>query len=432
MSEQPPFRKLSRRTFDWLQQESGRWAADGLIDEPSRERILSCYETESSSHRSTMALTLIAVLMCGIGVLLVIGYNWERIPAALKVALIMGSVAAAFGGAALAYARGKQTLGEVLAFAGTLLFGNGIWLIAQVLHIQGHFPDAFFWFSVGALVAAFLIDSAVIGVGSVVLAGVWIISEASFYPHVIYPFLVLWPCGVWVAYSARSSVMVYLLGLAAALWVGIATIPENHLNIAPATAMLTGCALYVCGLWHDRRSDMGKGWRISGLATMLLVITPLMASGLYEDVHSGASPSTIVLTTLAAIVASSGAMRPTRIPADWAVLAAAVAAEVWALGVGSGLLANAWWLKTVSTVAFSAIALMMCVTLIRAAFRSDRTSDLVFGVLFGLAFLIVRWTSVIENLLWSGLLLLVTGGGLLFIARQWVRRDRPVLAERVS
>ena len=55
-----------------------------------------------------------------------------------------------------------------------------------------------------------------------------------------------------------------------------------------------------------------------------------------------------------------------------------------------------------------------------------------FGVLFGLAFLIVRWASVIENLLWSGLLLLVTGGGLLFIARQWLRRDQSLLVERVS
>ena len=53
-------------------------------------------------------------------------------------------------------------------------------------------------------------------------------------------------------------------------------------------------------------------------------------------------------------------------------------------------------------------------------------------MLFGLAFLIVRWTSVIENLLWSGLLLLVTGGGLLFVARQWLRRDRPGLAGRTS
>ena len=165
MDDRPPLRKLSRTTFEWLDAESRRWVADGALDEPARARILSQYETHTSPHRGTMALTLIAVLMCGIGVLLVIGYNWDRISAAVKVAMIMTSVAAAFGGAALAYARRHRTLGEVLAFAGTLLFGNGIWLIAQVLHIQGHFPDAFLWFSIGALSAAVLVESAAIGVG---------------------------------------------------------------------------------------------------------------------------------------------------------------------------------------------------------------------------------------------------------------------------
>jgi len=53
-------------------------------------------------------------------------------------------------------------------------------------------------------------------------------------------------------------------------------------------------------------------------------------------------------------------------------------------------------------------------------------------VVFGLAFLIVRWTSVLENLLWSGLLLLIAGGGLLYIARLWLHRDRTALAGRTA
>jgi len=432
MSEQPPTRKLARKTFDWLQDESRLWVADGLVDEPSRARMLSQYDAESLPHRGTMALTLIAVLMCGIGVLLVIGYNWDRIPADVKVGMIMAAVALAFGGASVAYARKRHTIGEILAFAGTLLFGNSIWLIAQVLHIQGHFPDAFLWFSIGALAAAFLVESAAIGIGAAILGGVWIISETSFYPHIIYPFLALWPCGVLVAYRVRSSVMVYVLGLTAALWVGIATAPESHLNVAPAAAMLTGCALYAVARWHHEQSDMDDGWRISGLGTLLLVITPLMASGLYENVQKGAPVSTIIIASVVAIIAMSAIARPIRLPADWTVLATAGVSALWAVVVGSGLLSHQWWLRTVSTIAFSATALLLCVTLIRSAFRSSRTSDLVFGVLFGLAFLVIRWTSVIENLLWSGVLLLVTGGGLLFIAHQWLRRDRPVLAGRAS
>jgi uncharacterized membrane protein len=432
MSEQPSSQKLRPRTLEWLQAESGQWVEAGLLDEPSRARILSLYHTESLPHRGTMALTLIAVLMCAIGVLLVIGYNWQRIPAAVKVAMIMVSVGAAFVGAAVAYARKKHTLGEVLAVAGTLLFGNGIWLIAQVLHIQGHFPDAFLWFAIGALAAAFLVQSVAIGVGAAVLTGVWIFSEATFYSHIIYPFLVLCPCAVWAAYRIGSTGMVYLLGLATALWVGIATVPESHLNIAPAAVMLCGCALYAVGRWHDEDDEMGHAWRVSALGTLLLVVIPLMNSGFYREIQQTSPISTVVITLVAVLTAASAIARPIRIPADWAVLVAAFISSAWALAVGSGLLSHSWWLSTASTVAFSATSLVLCVALIRSAFRSNRHSDLVFGVLFGLAFLIVRWASVIENLLWSGLLLLVTGGGLLFIARQWLRRDQSLLVERVS
>ena len=432
MTQPPPLRELPRRTFDWLRSESGQWVEAGLLDEPSRARILSQYHTESSPHRGTMALTLIAVLMCAIGVLLVIGYNWERIPPAAKVAMVMVSVAAAFVGAAAAYARNRRTLGEVLACAGTLLFGNGIWLIAQVLHIQGHFPDAFLWFAIGAVAAAFLVESAAIGAGAAVLAGVWIISEATFYSHILYPFLVLWPCTIWVAYRLRSAMMVRLLGLTAALWVGAATTTDSHINIAPAAIMLTGSALYAIGRWHDERSDIADAWRMSGLGTLLLMIMPLMARGFYSDVQKGAPTPTIVITSIAGLVAASAIRRPLRIPADWAVLVAAWVSAVWALAAGTGLLTKWPWGTTCSTIAFSATALVLCVALIRSAFRSNRTSDLVVGVLFGLAFLVVRWTSVIENLLWSGLLLLVTGGGLLFIAREWLRRDRSLLPESAS
>jgi uncharacterized membrane protein len=436
MSEQPPLRKLSRRTFDWLEAESRHWVEHGTLDEPSRARILSQYDTESLPHRGTMALTLIAVLMCAIGVTLVIGYNWQRIPPALKVTMIMASVAAAFGGSALAYARKRQTLGEVLALSGTLLFGNGIWLIAQVLHIQGHFPDAFLWFSVGALIASFLVESIVIGTGAAILIGVWILSETSFYPHVIYPFLALWPCAVWVAYRLRSGRMIYLLGLAAALWIGIGTVNDANMDTWPAAVLLAGCGLYAIGRWHDENSGTADGWRVSGLCVVLVMSVPLMVSGVHREIAQEIARNTpvhtIVITSIAALVAISAIGRPARIAGDWAVLLIAVVGAAWSIIGWSQAFGRASWFVTASTVAFSAGSLIACVAFIRSAFRSNRTSDLAFGVLFGLGFLIVRWTSVIENLLWSGLLLLMTGCGLLYIARLWLRRDRTALAGRTA
>ena len=104
---------------------------------------------------------LLGALMFGIGVLLLIGYNWARLPVNGKIAIILTSVALAFGASAVAFARRHRMAGETLAFIGVLLYGNAIWLIAQVLHIRGSFPDAFMWWAIGALVCAWLVRSRV-------------------------------------------------------------------------------------------------------------------------------------------------------------------------------------------------------------------------------------------------------------------------------
>jgi hypothetical protein len=96
--------------------------------------------------------------------------------------------------------------------------------------------------------------------------------------------------------------------------------------------------------------------------------------------------------------------------------------------VSSGLLREGTIAARAGTVAFSVLAVVMGLTLIRTALRSHRQVDLVFGVLFALAFLVVRWLSVIENMLWSGAFLIVTGGGFLLLARLWRARGRTDLA----
>ena len=179
MTELAARKRLSRSKSSWLDAQSSAWVSEGLIDEAGRNRILQSYEVESAERRSLLALMLLGALMFGIGVLLLIGYNWDRVPVNGKLAIIMGSVALAFGLAAFAFARRHRMAGETLAFTGVLLYGNAIWLIAQVLHIRGNFPDAFMWWSIGALVSAWLVRSQIIGVGAALLVFIWIGSAAS-------------------------------------------------------------------------------------------------------------------------------------------------------------------------------------------------------------------------------------------------------------
>jgi hypothetical protein len=106
--------------------------------------------------------------------------------------------------------------------------------------------------------------------------------------------------------------------------------------------------------------------------------------------------------------------------------------SLWLALMASGNAGGAIWTRT-ATVGFSLLALALCVSLIHKALTHDAAGDLTFGVFFGLAFLLVRWASLIDSMLWSGVVLLVASAGLFAIARLWRDRTRrPALAESAS
>ena len=426
MSE--PRQRISKSRLTWLQAESARWRDDGIVNAAGRERLIAGYEAEPARNRGMIALVIVAVLIGGIGLLLLIGYNWDRIPSFVKVTILVGAVAAAFSGAAAAYARLRPTIGETLAFSGTVLLANAIWLVAQVLHIQGHFPDAFLWSAIGCLVTAWLVRSRWIGVEAAILVVAWLIAENTFFPRPLYGFLVLGTAGVWLAYDLRSPAMLRILAFGAALWVLFATIGDNGAKLAPAAVGLTGCALYAAGRWHNEDSKMRPAWQQTGLVVLLLVVTPLMVHDAHDEIRrqSATAGSLVIALTMAAL-AFSAIARPVLCAADNTVLAVAAVLAVWAAALWSGVFTASQALDIYAVVAFSVLTILMAASLIRTAFLSDRRYDLYLGVLFALAFIIVRWTSLIQNMMWSGLFLLLTGGGLLAIAWFWRHRDRRVM-----
>jgi len=414
--------RVSRARFAWIEEQSAAWLESGLIDEPTRRRILDSYAVESSERRGMTALVLVAVLMCGIGLLLLIGYNWARIPAAVKVALVCGLVAAAFIASAVAYARNRSALGEILAFAGTFVFGNGIWLIADVLHIQGYFPDGFWWFAIGALATALLLRSRYAGFGAAVLFGLWIIVDGASSEQPSFSFVAIWPLLVLHAYRVRSPAMLGVIAFLAPLWVLAATSDDSAVWLG--ATVLTAGAVYFAGAAAHEDASMKRAWQTTGLAALLLLLVPLMVADIHEDLAPvrpmGAS---MAIGAAAGAFALWRALTRTQDVKDLGVACVIAATAVWAVVIGAGLVRNMPATAISATILFSAAVLGLAVSLIRAALRSSHTHELVFGVLFALAFLVVRWVSVLENLLWSGALLLGTGAALLWIARMWRRRE---------
>ncbi len=134
--------------LDRLPGEVEQWRREGLVRPEQAEALLARYdllpgETPRTVHQSRIiqVLSVLGVVLVGVGAILLIGANWEAIPKWARIAILVLSTAAAYqSGYWLAFQReAYQKLGMALLLLGSLLWGAGIFLIGQMYHLGG--PD---------------------------------------------------------------------------------------------------------------------------------------------------------------------------------------------------------------------------------------------------------------------------------------------------
>jgi uncharacterized membrane protein len=160
----------------WLFGELERWKRERIITEEQAGLIRALYP--DTTKRSSWGLILFSGLgaaVIGLGVILLLAYNWQDIPKFGKLALIFGSMALAHAtGLWLRWkSRPQPEIGGALSLLGTLLFGAGIWLVAQVYHIDEHFPNGFLFWGIGALALMWALGSVPQGIVAVLTLTAW-------------------------------------------------------------------------------------------------------------------------------------------------------------------------------------------------------------------------------------------------------------------
>src|SRR3989338_3077168 len=106
------------------------------------------------THIKTITLIVtIGVILIGAGVFSFIASNWKEMGQFLKIAIIVSAMTAAyFTGFHLKEKRRLAKTGEALYLLGAIIYGAGIFLIAQIFHVQANWPGGFILWMVGALV----------------------------------------------------------------------------------------------------------------------------------------------------------------------------------------------------------------------------------------------------------------------------------------
>lgn len=208
--------------ISWLREQLESWVREGIIDSTKAESISKLYplpQTKTTKPWALIAFSGIGAVIVGLGVILLFAYNWHDMSKAAKLAVVFGSLALAHLIGISLYIRSERFkgLGEAITVLGTMLFGAGIWLVAQIYHIEEHYPNAFLLWAIGAMLMAWTMPSVIQAIIAAVLFTIWASAESIHFnaamPYVFIFLLVLFP----IAYNKQSRILLSILLLAFAV-----------------------------------------------------------------------------------------------------------------------------------------------------------------------------------------------------------------------
>lgn len=180
-----------------LKKELPAWVQRGWLTPGADRAILDHVAAQDTgTPYLTYAFSLLGVLLLGSGVITYFAANWGDIPKLVKLVILFGSMWIVYGAAWHALRDSHAPLlGKALLLLGVILYGSNIMLIAQVYHIDAHFPNGVLLWSIGALVAAYLAQSQPALVAAIALGWLWTTLEhENFWSRSAahWPFLILW------------------------------------------------------------------------------------------------------------------------------------------------------------------------------------------------------------------------------------------------
>lgn len=427
---------MSKQTR-WLLSEIERWTAEKIISAEQAARIRALYpEAAPAVSWGLIVFSGLGAVVIGLGVILLLAYNWQDIPKFGKLGLIFGATAAAHAaGLKLRSLDGwRPRLGEVFSLLGTMLFGAGIWLVAQVYNIEEHFPNGFLMWGLGALAMAWVLDSVPQGLLAAILITIWGGSEAiGFDAPVDWSWLLIAAALGPLVWRLRSALL--LAVVLAALYV-LLLINAGHWGGgggAFSAAFSLSALLIAAGKFVNDETFPG-GRRVMAFFGLTGFLVCCYMLSFYESADSFASGSDTERETTAAFAYRMGLFIPAITAWAWLLWRTArgsrglVAREEWlcpiALIYSQGLVMTGWttdgrFVAIIFNLIFLSVAMMWMVR----GCREGRLRPTVLGSLLFAALVWARYFDLFESLAARGLVFVVLGA-ILFAEGFYYRQMR--------
>lgn len=151
--------------YSRLKKELELWLQEGVITSEQRDKIILRYATvreadeKAGPGKLVTTISVLGSILVGVGFILFIASNWSEIPRWGKLFIIFSSMLVSYVvGFYMRYEKGNYPkVGAALVLLGSIIFGAGILLIAQIYHITVHYPNGPLMWGLGLLPLAYML-----------------------------------------------------------------------------------------------------------------------------------------------------------------------------------------------------------------------------------------------------------------------------------
>ena len=429
------------RHWKWLSAKIPQWVEKQILTAEQANRLLE-EAPDAHAGMSILPRILIAIsaLLFGLGVISFFAFNWQSMPKGLKIATVFTAFIAAHG-AGILYGRipGRQVVSEFLHLLGTLLFGAGIILVAQIYHINDHFPNGVLLWSAGALLMAYVLDSTPQMIIYTILIVVWQAMERS------YDLPRTWALGYaaagmlpyvfrkkhWFSISITSAALLitlaiqlsyYSIGLNGSLFIlgalnlGIAVLlRRKHTTVSSTPLEIIGTALYLGMLISltftgGVKAGLIKGWSSPEIQSLYV---------------PGAVLGMTLVVWAVAVSPIKTLVKQCRDSEQWpdylAFPGLIIAASIWLLAHGFTMSGSRSELAALGTILFIVMALIHGLALIFTGTRTGRVGLSFIGCLLVVTVIISRFMAYSDDLLVRSVVFMLGGVFILIMAMKTAR-----------
>lgn len=450
--------KITVKQHAWLDAQLTLWQGREIVTSEQAGRILDLYESraeQADRKRSLLIFALmgIAALFAGMGVFLLIGYNWEALRTTDKLIMIFGAVLGSYGAAFYVQKRYGATLGaEALYLSGCLMYGAAIFLIAQIFHLNAHYPDGVWWWAVGVLPIAFAMRTPLVHILLASLLALWCGMEILGFSSSAFPWWNLLPRGayslpllalpglIW-GYWKNSKATVWLYVPVLAWWTVLQLVPWNAGQAIIYFTGMVGAFLLLIAQAHPTASGFARPYRFYGsslLAGPMLLLSfhdfneSLLRRAASENIIvmaliiAGLTAVVIGATTSLERIKNKGAL-PVQalylhlIRKQWFPLGSIVLLAflmLWQVSIGDALL---------TTIAANVVVVVMALWTMKSGLGMDRGFVFAAGVIYFMIWAVSRYIDLFGDfggMLGAALMFFLCSGTLFGMAMYWHKRRK--------